>query len=229
MPVIGCRCEVCASADRRDRRLRTSAMVETRGRRLLIDAGPDFRYQMLRAGVSRVDAILLTHDYPVGRPVDIYATPRTAACVRKDFDYAFVEDKYRGVPEIRLHEIDPSRPFTAGGVEITPIRGKHSERFDVTGYRIGPLAYMTDFKTLLQGEAEKLAGVDTLVVNALRFAPNDSHFDVEEAVALIREAKPRRAFLTHISHDMGLHALASLKLPEGVSLAYDTLEIEIDD
>ena len=241
MPVIGCRCEVCASADRRDRRLRTSAMVETRGRRLLIDAGPDFRYQMLRAGVSRVDAILLTHehkdhigglddvralnfvDYPVVRPVDIYATPRTAACVRKDFDYAFVEDKYRGVPEIRLHEIDPSRPFTAGGVEIMPIRGKHSERFDVTGYRIGPLAYMTDFKTLLQGEAEKLAGVDTLVVNALRFAPHYSHFDVEEAVTLIREVKPRRAFLTHISHDMGLHALASLKLPEGVSLAYDKI------
>ena len=110
-----------------------------------------------------------------------------------------------------------------------PIRGKHSERFDVTGYRIGALAYMTDFKTLPHGEAEKLKGVDTLVVNALRFAPHYSHFNVDEAVALIREVKPRQAYLTHISHDMGLHALASLELPEGVSLGYDTLSIETND
>lgn len=247
VPVIGCRCEVCTSADARDRRLRTSAMVETRGVRIVIDAGPDFRCQMLREGVSRVDAILLTHehkdhtgglddvralnfvDYPVIRPTDIYATARTAACVRKDYSYAFVEDKYRGVPEMRLHEIDPARSFAVKGVEITPIRGKHSERFDVTGYRIGPLAYMTDFKTLLDGEADKLRGVEVLVVNALRFAPHCSHFCVDEALELIGRVSPRRAYLTHMSHEMGLHAITSQRLPEGVEMGYDTLGFEIKE
>lgn len=247
VPVIGCRCEVCTSQDKRDRRLRTSAMVETQGLRIVIDAGPDFRYQMLRAGVSRVDAILLTHehkdhtgglddvralnfvDYPVVRPVDIYATARTAACVRKDYDYAFVENKYRGVPEMRLHEIDPTRPFTVKGLEIIPIRGKHSDRFDVTGYRIGPLVYMTDFKTLTDGETDKLRGAEVMVVNALRFAPHYSHFDVEEALALIGEIAPRRAYLTHMSHEMGLHALTSRRMPEGVELGYDTLSFETDE
>lgn len=167
VPVIGCRCGVCTSPDRRDRRLRTSAMVETRGVRLVIDAGPDFRYQMLRTGVRRLDAILLTHEHkdhigglddvrafnfvdypPTVRKVDLYAAPRTAACVRKDFDYAFAQDKYRGVPEIELHEIDVSRPFEVRGVGVTPVSGHHSDRFAVTGYRIGPLAYLTDFKTI---------------------------------------------------------------------------------
>lgn len=180
VPVIGCRCAVCTSDDRRDRRLRTSAMVETRGVRLIIDAGPDFRYQMLRTGVRHIDGILLTHEHkdhigglddvrafnfvdypPTIHRVDIYAAPRTLACVRKDFDYAFEQDKYRGVPEIELHEIDVARPFTVCGVEIIPVSGHHSERFTVTGYRIGPLAYLTDFKTIEDAEVEKLAGVDT--------------------------------------------------------------------
>lgn len=247
VPVIGCRCEVCRSTDARDKRLRTSAMVETRGVRIVIDAGPDFRCQMLREGVSRVDAILLTHehkdhigglddvralnfvDYPTVRPVDIYATARTAAAVRKDYDYAFTENKYRGVPEMRLHEIDPSRRFEVKGVEIVPIEGKHSERFDVTGYRIGPLVYMTDFKTIARAEREKLRGAEVMIVNALRFTPNDSHFNVDEAVALIREIGPRRAYLTHMSHDMGLHALAPQRLPEGVELGFDTLGIDIEE
>ena len=245
VPVIGCRCEVCRSADSRDKRLRTSAMVEVEGCRIVIDAGPDFRQQMLRTDVRTIDAILLTHehkdhtgglddvrafnfvDYPIIRPVDIYATRRTAACIRKDYDYAFVTNKYRGVPEIRLHEIDGHEPFSVKDVEIIPIAGKHSDRFEVTGYRIGPIAYMTDFKKLCDGEIEKLRGVEVLVINALRFKAHDSHFNVEEAMEIIREVKPRKAYLTHLSHDIGLHATSAERLSEGVELAYDGLEIEI--
>lgn len=248
VPVIGCRCAVCSSQDPRDNRLRTSAMVEVRGVRLVIDAGPDFRSQMLRAGVRHLDAILLTHEHkdhtgglddvrafnfvdypPTIHRVDIYAAPAAAAVVRKDFDYAFVQNKYRGVPEIELHEIDVARPFEVGGVEIVPISGHHSARFTVTGYRIGPLAYLTDFKTIADSEVEKLRGVEVLVVNALRFRPHDSHFCVDEAAALIRRVQPRRAYLTHMSHEIGLHAAIDPALPEGVHMAYDNLQIEIND
>ena len=247
VPTIGCRCEVCRSTDPRDTRLRTSAMVEVGDVRMIIDAGPDFRYQMLRTGVRHIDAILLTHehkdhtggiddvrafnfvDFPVIHRVDIYATARTTACVRKDFDYAFAENKYRGVPEIELHEFDPSKPFEVKGVEIVPIRGQHSDRFEVTGYRIGRLAYLTDFKQIEESEIEKLQGVEVLVVNALRWREHVSHFTVEEALQLIERVKPHRAYLTHMSHDIGLHADSVDRLPKGVELAYDTLTIEIED
>lgn len=246
VPVIGCRCEVCLSEDARDKRLRTSAMVECGDVRIVIDAGPDFRCQMLSAGVRQIDAIVLTHfhkdhtgglddvrafnfvDYPTIRPVNIYATPTTAEVIRKDYDYAFAENRYRGVPEMRLHEIDQNAPFYIEGVEVLPIRGMHS-RFEVTGYRIGRMAYLTDFKQIADEEVEKLQGVDTLVVNALRFRPHDSHFSVAEAVDLIKRVKPRKAFLTHLSHEIGLHAASATKLPQGVELAYDGLTIDIND
>ena len=248
VPVIGCRCEVCTSDDRRDNRLRTAALVETQGVRLVIDAGPDFRCQMLRAGVRHIDAILLTHEHkdhtgglddvrafnfvdypPTVHRVDIFAAPATAVVVRKDFDYAFEQNKYRGVPEIALHEIDVRQPFPVGGASIIPVSGRHSERFAVTGYRIGPLAYLTDFKTIDDAEVAKLQGVDTLVVNALRFKLHDSHFNVDEALALIRRVAPREAYLTHMSHEIGLHAVTDPTLPAEVHLAYDNLQIEIND
>ena len=247
VPVIGCRCEVCSSRDSRDNRLRTSAMIEAdSGARFVIDAGPDFRCQMLRAGVSRLDAILLTHEHkdhtggiddvrafnfvdfpPLIRPVDIYAAPATARVVRKDYDYAFEEDKYRGAPDIRLHEIDVRQPFEIAGERIVPVSGHHSERFEVTGYRIGPIAYLTDFKTIADTEVEKLKGVEVLVVNALRFMTHPSHFNVEEALALIARVAPRRALLTHMSHEIGRHAVTSGHLQQGVELAYDGLKINI--
>lgn len=247
VPVIGCRCEVCQSTDVRDQRLRTSAMIECEDCCIVIDAGPDFRQQMLRTGVRSIDAILLTHehkdhtgglddvrafnfvDYPTIRVVDIFANAQTAVAIKKDYDYAFAENKYIGAPEMRLHEIDTTKPFTVKGHKIIPINGRHSERFFVTGYRIGPLAYMTDFKELLDGEEQKLQGIDTLVVNALRFKPHHSHFNVEEAVALINRIKPRVAYLTHLSHDIGLYAEAVNKLPEGVYLGYDGLTIDIQE
>lgn len=244
IPVIGCRCAVCYSADARDKRLRTSAMVETDGRRFIIDAGPDFRQQMLRENVREITAILLTHkhkdhtggiddvralnfvDYPDIHPIHIYATPDTAACVRKDYDYAFAVNRYRGVPDIQLHEIDVTRPFTVAGTEITPISGGHSI-FEVTGYRIGGLAYLTDFKTIAESEIAKLRGTTTLVVNALRFEPHDSHFSVPEALDLIEKVQPQQAFLTHMSHEIGLHADVGGLLPRGVRFAFDGLKVNV--
>lgn len=244
VPVIGCNCEVCRSKDPRDNRLRTSAMVEVGQCRLIIDAGPDFRQQLLRAGVSHISAILLTHkhkdhiggiddvralnfvDYPQIHTVNIYATADTVECVKKDYDYAFFKVRYRGTPEISLHTIDPEQSFTVDGVEIVPIRGRHAH-FEVTGYRIGELAYLTDFKEIDDSEIEKLKGVRVLVVNALRFALHDSHFSVADALALIERVAPQRAYLTHMSHEVGLHAEAERMLPEGVYFAYDQLKIEI--
>ena len=246
VPVISCGCWVCRSDDSRDKRLRTSALVETGRTTLLIDAGPDFRQQMLRESVGKLDGILLTHEHkdhiaglddvrafnfvdypPVIHPVDIYAAPAAARVVRKDYDYAFEEEKYRGAPDIRLHEIDVARPLEIAGERIVPVSGHHSERFEVTGYRIGRMAYLTDFKTIADAEVGKLIGVELLVVNALRFRPHPSHFNVGEALALIARVAPRRALITHVSHEIGRHAATTALLPRGVELAYDGLEIII--
>lgn len=247
VPVIGCRCEVCTSTDSRRQAVAHLGDDRDRRRSALRDrCRPDFRCQMLRAGVSRLDAILLTHEHkdhtggiddvrafnfvdypPVIHPVDIYAAPAAARVVRKDYDYAFEEEKYRGAPDIRLHEIDVARPLEIAGERIVPVSGHHSERFEVTGYRIGRMAYLTDFKTIADAEVGKLIGVELLVVNALRFRPHPSHFNVGEALALIARVAPRRALITHVSHEIGRHAATTALLPRGVELAYDGLEIII--
>ena len=244
VPVIGCKCDVCRSTDPRDKRLRTSAMVEVGASRFIIDAGPDFRQQLLREDISNISAILLTHkhkdhiggiddvralnfvDYPTAiHTVHIFATHDTAKCVRKDYDYAFAENPYRGVPHIALHEFG-KEPFTIEGVEIVPIYGSHA-CFEVTGFRIGALAYLTDFKAISEAECAKLQGVDVLVINALRWRTHDSHLSVEESLQLIEKVCPKRAYLTHMSHEIGLHEEAEKRLPEGVYFAYDKLKIEI--
>lgn len=245
VPVIGCKCEVCRSQDHRDQRLRTAAMVEVEGLRLVIDAGPDFRQQMLREGITHIDAILLTHqhkdhiggiddvrafnfvDYPTIHTMHIYGNATTIATVSSDFGYAFAAKPYRGVPVIERHIIDEQQPFNVGGVEITPIVGGHSKHFTSTGYRIGKMAYLTDFSSIDTAEIAKLQGVELLVVNALRWRPHDSHFCVAEALQLIEKVAPRVAYLTHMAHEIGLHSVADKRLPAGVRFAYDRLCVEI--
>lgn len=241
VPQIGCRCPVCRSVDPRDRRLRSSVLVQTGEVTIVIDAGPDFRTQMLRAGVRRVDAILLTHehrdhtaglddvralnfcDYPEVRRVAVYGVKQTLKAVQRDFAYAFAEPRYRGVPEIDLCEV--TGPFDICGVDVTPVTGHHAPGMDVTGYRIGKLAYLTDFADIAPSEESKLHGVEVLVVNALRVRPHDSHFSLGQALSLIERVRPQRAYLTHISHEMGL--FRDLSLPKGVFLATDELTIQI--
>lgn len=220
-------------------------MVEIGDLRLVIDAGPDFRYQMLREGVTRLDAILLTHqhkdhtagiddvrafnfvDYPTIRTMHIYGNEPTIERVKMEYDYAFAENKYRGVPVIELHTIDEQQTLNIGGVGITPIIGEHSKRFRSVGYRIGDMAYITDFSHIDPAEEAKIQGVKIMVINALRWEPHDSHFSVAEAIEVINRVRPERAYLTHMSHGIGLYAEASKQLPEGVEFAYDGLVVEI--
>ena len=240
VPMIGCDCAVCHSADRRDRRLRSSVMVEDDTTRVIIDSGPDFRYQMLRAGVKDIDAILLTHqhtDHIIGmddvrafnyfcqKSIEVYATEVVGGVVRRVFDYAFAENPYPGAPRITLHTLSTSA-FNVGTLEIIPIRGKHFT-LPVTGYRVGPVAYLTDFNHIEDKEIEKLQGGEVLVINALRHTRHISHFTVSDAIEVARRAGARRTLLTHLSHQIGLHAEEQSKLPERVSLAYDRLQIEI--
>lgn len=238
VPMIACPCEVCHSSDPRDRRLRSSVLVEAGGKNIVIDAGPDFRTQMLAADVRRLDAILLTHEhkdhiggiddvraynYFQDGPVDIYATERVQRTVRKDFDYAFAENPYPGAPEITLHTIG-GEPFDVGGVEVVPVNGFHM-KLPVTGFRIGNLAYLTDFNRIDHDEIMKIRGVDVLVVNALRYEKHLSHFTVQEAVLLSRYVGAGRTYLTHMSHQIGFHAVEERRMTEGVFLAYDGLTI----
>lgn len=241
IPMIACPCEVCHSSDFRDKRLRTSALVQVDGCNIAIDAGPDFRAQMLSADVRRLDAILLTHEHKdhIGGiddvraynyfqrgAVDIYATRRVQQTVRKDFDYAFRDHPYPGAPEINLHTIGES-PFRIKGVEVVPVNGHHMNS-PVTGFRIGSIAYLTDFNMIGHDEIMKIRGVGVLVVNALRYEKHLSHFSVQEAVLLSRYVGAERTYLTHISHQLGFHATEERKLTEGVFLAYDGLTIETD-
>ena len=241
VPMIGCKCEVCMSKDAHDKRLRSSVLVESGDTVIVIDSGPDFRYQMLRERVDYLDAILITHghkdhvgglddvrayNYILGRPVDVYGEERVLKILKKDFDYAFAPERYPGVPEIILHRIATDK-FRIRQLEITPIRGYHY-KLPVLGFRIGPFAYLTDMNRVDLEEQEKLKGVDTLVINALRREPHISHFTLSQALEVIGYVKPRQAYLTHVSHQMGLHKEINKELPANVAFAYDTLKIEIN-
>lgn len=245
VPQLRCGCEVCRSTDPRDSRLRTSALVETGGKRILIDCGPDFREQMLRHGVrsvdDRLDALLLTHQhydhvggiddlrpycYGIEPGFPIYCQGDVARDLRARLPYCFSEHPYPGVPRIDLHEIKAGIPFQAAGVEVLPL-GVNHYLLDILGFRIGALGYVTDAKKIPDATVEALKGVDTLVINALRHTEHISHLSLEEALEMVRRIGPRVAYLTHISHQLGLHAEVEPALPEGVRLAYDGLKIQI--
>lgn len=242
VPLIGCECPVCTSPDPRDNRLRVSVLVETRGRRLLIDAGPDLRQQMLRAGVRSLDAVLLTHqhmDHIAGmddlrafsfsheppRAVPIYGDEPTLRAVRRIYEYAFREHKYPGVPQFDLRTIDRS-PFSAEGVAVIPVEVTHMH-MPVLGFRIGGFTYITDAKTIAAEELDKVRGTDVLVLNALREKEHYSHLSLPEAQDIVKDVRPEQAWFTHISHWMGKHADVDPRLPPNMRLAYDGLVIDL--
>ncbi len=240
VPVIACECEACISSDRKDKRLRTSVLIEVDGLTLVIDTGPDFRQQMLNENVKKLDAILFTHEhrdhiagiddirafnYLQKSPMDVYAEKRVARALTYEFPYIFADKKYPGVPEVKLHIID-SNEFNIGLLQIIPVRVMHF-RLPVLGFRIRDFAYITDANFIPEEEKEKLIGVKYLVINALRKEKHISHYSLFQALEIIKELSPRRAYLTHISHQMGVHSKLEQELPAGVVAAYDGLKIEI--
>lgn len=240
VPVVACDCEVCRSADPKDTRLRSALFVEANGHKIVIDAGPDFRQQMLRIGLRKLDAIFLTHehtDHIFGlddirafnwvqkHPTDIYAEKRVQNSIKRVFDYVFEENKYPGIPQMNLHLVE-NKPFSLNGIEVIPVRGFH-HKLPVFGFRLGTLAYLTDVNRVDPEEQQKLLGLDVLIVNALRFEKHISHFNLDEALELIDRVKPKRAYLTHVSHLMGKHEDVQRQLPTNVSLAYDGLQLEL--
>ncbi len=241
IPVIGCKCEVCTSVDVRDDRLRTSAMIEIDQKILVIDTGPDFRQQMLRAKPGRVDAVIFTHEhkdhvaglddirpfnFQTGMPLNVYASDRVEEALKREYHYVFNDAlKYPGVPEVNLHKISAQSAFSIGDTEIIPIEVLHY-KLPVLGFRIKDMAYITDANFISEKEKEKLQGLDVLVLNALRKKTHISHFNLQEAIDLSQELGAKRTYLTHISHLMGKHEDVSKELPPNVFLAYDGLVVD---
>jgi phosphoribosyl 1,2-cyclic phosphate phosphodiesterase len=240
VPVVACQCPVCQSENPKDTRLRASVMIETESQCLVIDAGPDFRQQMLTHRVRHLNGILLTHehvDHIFGlddirafnwvqkQATDIYAEERVQIAIKRIFDYVFASFRYPGIPQMHLHLIE-NKPFLINDLEVVPIRGFHY-KLPVFGFRFGTMAYVTDVNRLEDNEIEKLRGLDVLVLNALRKEDHISHYSLNQALELIAEIKPAKAYLTHISHQMGCYDEVQIELPENVFLAYDGLVVEV--
>ena len=236
--MIGCSCEVCKSTDPRDNRLRASIFVEYEGLKILVDAGPDFRQQLLREGIGSVDAILLTHnhkDHTGGlddirafnyfdkKATDIYCEKYVEDSLRQEYSYAFAEIKYPGAPEWNVHNIDEN-PFCINGVKIIPIRGKHY-KLPVLGYRFGNIAYCTDMNHIPEEEFEKLKGLDHFIINCVRRGRHISHFSLEGALDVAARVGAENTWLTHLSHQIQKYEDLMKELPEGVKPAYDGLKI----
>ena len=240
IPIIGSDHPVCLSQNPKDKRLRVSVLVEWGEFAYVVDCGPDFRYQMLREDVKKIDGIVFTHehsDHVLGlddiRPfyfrqgdIPIYAHKRVLKSIKKRFDYVFKkENRYPGAPEVITNRIK-NKPFKLGGLDVIPVNGKH-DKLQVFGFRFKDFAYLTDMKTVPDKEVEKIKNVKVLVINALRIQPHQSHFNLEEALDFVKKVNPGKAYLTHISHLLGFHDEVEKTLPEHVFLAYDGLKISI--
>ncbi len=240
VPVIACTCQVCQSKNPHDKRLRTSVMVETSNNNWVIDAGPDFRQQMLRETVKKVDAILITHnhkDHTGGlddvrafnwiskKPMEIFARNSVLQSIENEFSYAFADEKYPGVPQINLNPVGHSA-FTFNHDQVVPIEARHAQ-MPVHGFRIGDFSYLTDASQIEQKELDKMKKSKLIILNALRKQKHHSHFNLEEAVKIIQYLNPEKAYFTHISHQMGFHKDINQQLPHGIELAYDGLQITI--
>lgn len=243
IPVIACPCNVCQSLDSKDNRLRTSAMLETEGTTIVFDSGPDFRQQMLREKVKILDALVFTHphkDHTAGmddvrafnfllqRKMDVYANKGTIESLKREFPYIFSEQKYPGVPEIDFHEISPYKSFQVGNIKLLPIEVMHY-KMSVLGFRYKNFAYITDANFISEESIARLQNLDVLVLNALRLEPHISHFSLSEAIAMAQRLGAKQTYFTHLSHLMGKHEDVTKLLPEGIAIAYDGLQIAIDD
>jgi phosphoribosyl 1,2-cyclic phosphate phosphodiesterase len=236
--MIACGCEVCTSIDKKDKRLRSSILVQSSTTAFVVDTTPDFRTQMLREQVKQLDAVLFTHphkDHIAGlddvkafsyfskKPMEIYANTLTQEAIKREFAYAFTEKKYPGIPELNLHTIDLD-PFHIGDIPVIPILVWHLQ-MPVLGFRFGKFTYITDANRIDNAEKEKIKGSEIMVLNALRHKKHLSHYTLGEAIDLVHELKIPKAYLTHISHQLGKHKDVSSTLPSGIALAYDGLSI----
>lgn len=236
VPMIACDCEVCTSANTKDKRLRSSILVQSNTTTIAIDTTPDFRYQMLRADVKKLDAVLFTHphkDHIAGlddvraynyfqqKPMDLHANSLTEEAIKREFAYAFSDTKYPGIPNLNLITIDEN-PFIIGDIPVVPIQVWHL-KMPVLGFRFGNFTYITDANRIEEDEKEKIKGSQVLVLNALRIESHISHFTLAEAVALVQELKVPTAYFTHMSHQIGLHDEVNAALPAGIQLASDCL------
>jgi len=240
VPVITCDCPVCRSKNPHDKRMRTSVMLEVNGCTFVIDCGPDFRVQMLRENVNNLDAVIFTHEhrdhiaglddirafnYVLNKKIDIYGTRQVMEAIQTEFPYIFSEARYFGAPQLTIHHIDEA-PFRICDVEFLPVKALH-EKLPVTGYRIGDFTYITDASYISNKEIEKIEGSKVIVLNALRNSKHVSHFSVGEAVDILTKLQPEAAFLTHLSHFVGLHDEVNSRLPDFIRLAYDGLKLTI--
>ncbi|HRQ49868.1 MAG TPA: MBL fold metallo-hydrolase [Agriterribacter sp.] len=240
VPMIGCSCAVCTSTDKKDKRLRSSVLVQSADTSIVVDAGPDFRYQMLRTGIKRLDAVLFTHphkdhvaglddvrgfNYFMRKPMEIYGNEMTLEVIIREFPYAFTEKKYPGAPNIHLNTIS-SQPVRINDLMVTPFLVWHMQ-MPVLGYRFGNFTYITDANRIEETSRQVIKGSEVLVLNALRKEKHISHFSLSEAIAEVKELNVPAAYFTHISHQLGRHADVSNELPEGIHLAYDGLSFTL--